>query len=166
MRKLCISLATVVHVILGANLAIAQYTQTNLVADEKGHAVYTDPLLVNGWGLAFFPHGPFWVADAGTGMSTVYGPHGKPLPIAVTIPAAPSLPVGHSRFAYRVGCQYHFGIRYFKGRKIRPRDDSFLTPRTERSAGGTRKLTPITRSPSSTTRQRNPMRFIRVVITV
>jgi uncharacterized protein (TIGR03118 family) len=94
MRKVCISLATVVLVILGTNLAIAQYKQTNLVADEKGHAVYTDPLLVNAWGLAFFPHGPFWVADTGTGMSTVYGPHGKLLPIAATIPAASSLPVG------------------------------------------------------------------------
>jgi uncharacterized protein (TIGR03118 family) len=92
--NLCISLAAVVPVILGANLAVAQYTQTNLVADEKGHAVYTDPVLINAWGLAFFPHGPFWVADTGTGMSTVYGPHGKPLPTAVTIPVAPSQPFG------------------------------------------------------------------------
>jgi uncharacterized protein (TIGR03118 family) len=75
-------------------MATAQYTQTNLVADVKGHAIHTDPVLVNGWGLAFFPHGPFFVADAGTGMATVYGPHGKLLPTAVTIPAAPSQPLG------------------------------------------------------------------------
>ena len=90
MRKVCISLATGVLVILGTNLATAQYTQTNLVADVKGQAIHTDPVLVNAWGLAFFPHGPFWVADTGTGMSTVYGPNGRLLPVAVTIPAAPA----------------------------------------------------------------------------
>jgi uncharacterized protein (TIGR03118 family) len=94
MRKICISLATGVLVILGTNVATAQYTQTNLVADVKGHAIHTDPVLVNAWGLAFFPHGPFWVADAGTGMSTVYGPNGKLFPTAVTIPAAPGQPLG------------------------------------------------------------------------
>jgi uncharacterized protein (TIGR03118 family) len=80
-------------VILGASLANAQYTQTNLVADVKGHALHTDPLLVNAWGLAFFPHGPFFVANAATGMATAYGPNGKLLPTAVTIPVAPGHPV-------------------------------------------------------------------------
>jgi uncharacterized protein (TIGR03118 family) len=94
MRKVCISLATGVLVILATNMATAQYTQTNLVADVKGHAIHTDPVLVNAWGLAFFPHGPFWVVDTGTGMSTVYGPHGKLVPTAVTIPAAPGQPLG------------------------------------------------------------------------
>jgi hypothetical protein len=37
----------------------AQYEQKNLVADRKGHAIHTDPNLINGWGRAFFPHGPF-----------------------------------------------------------------------------------------------------------
>ena len=49
---------------------------------------------MNAWGLAFFPHGPFWVADTGTGMSTVYGPNGELFPTAVTIPAAPGQPLG------------------------------------------------------------------------
>jgi uncharacterized protein (TIGR03118 family) len=80
--------------IFAAKTTIAQYQQKNLVADEKGHAIRTDPHLINGWGLAFFPHGPFWVVDEGTGVSTVYGPHGKPIPLVVTIPAAPSQPFG------------------------------------------------------------------------
>jgi uncharacterized protein (TIGR03118 family) len=88
-----IALSAMFLVIPGARLATAQYTQTNLVADVKGHAIHTDPVLVNAWGLAFFPHGPFWVANAGTGMSTVYGPNGKLLPTAVTIPVAPGQPV-------------------------------------------------------------------------
>jgi uncharacterized protein (TIGR03118 family) len=80
--------------ILGSNTTIAQYKQKNLVADEKGHAIRTDTHLINGWGLAFFPHGPFWVGDEGTGVSTLYGPHGKIIPLVVTIPAAPSQPLG------------------------------------------------------------------------
>jgi uncharacterized protein (TIGR03118 family) len=79
---------------LGATTASAQYKQKNLVADKKGHAIRTDPHLINGWGLAFFPHGPFWVADEGTGVSTVYGRRGKIIPLVVTIPAAPSKPFG------------------------------------------------------------------------
>jgi uncharacterized protein (TIGR03118 family) len=94
MRKVFISLSAMFLLIPGASLATAQYTQTNLVADVKGHAIHTDPVLVNAWGLAFFPHGPFFAADTGTGMSTVYGPNGKLLPTAVTIPAAPAQPLG------------------------------------------------------------------------
>jgi uncharacterized protein (TIGR03118 family) len=80
--------------VFGAKITIAQYKQKNLVSDEKGHAIRTDSHLTNGWGLAFFPHGPFWVADEGTGVSTVYEPHGKPYPLVVTVPAAPSQPFG------------------------------------------------------------------------
>jgi uncharacterized protein (TIGR03118 family) len=81
-------------VIPGPGLAIAQYTQTNLVADVKGHAIHTDPVLVNAWGLAFFPHGPFLIANTGSGLSTAYGPNGKLLSTAVTIPVAPGQPLG------------------------------------------------------------------------
>src|SRR5689334_12233474 len=70
----------------------AQYKQTNLIANEAGHAIHTDPHLINGWGLAFFRHGPFYVADSGTGVATVYGPHGRPMPRVVTIPPAPTQP--------------------------------------------------------------------------
>jgi uncharacterized protein (TIGR03118 family) len=79
---------------LGTKPTNAQYKQKNLVSNAKGHAIHTDPNLINGWGLAFFPHGPFWVADNGTGVSTVYGRHGKPNPLVVTIPAAPGLGIG------------------------------------------------------------------------
>jgi hypothetical protein len=47
MRKVCISLAMVVLVILGTNLAITQYKRTNLVADQTGQAAYTGPLVVS-----------------------------------------------------------------------------------------------------------------------
>ena len=79
---------------LGASSAVAQYEQKNLVSNQTGMAIRTDAQLINGWGLAFFPHGPFWVADEGTGVSTVYGPHDRPIPLVVTIPPAPGQPLG------------------------------------------------------------------------
>jgi uncharacterized protein (TIGR03118 family) len=72
---------------------LSGYIQKNLVSYQPGKAHYTDPNL-NGWGLAFAPDGPFWVADAATGVSTVYDHQGNPLPLVVTIPPAPSQPLG------------------------------------------------------------------------
>jgi len=58
-----------------------------------------DPNLVNPWGLAFNPTGPIWVADNGTGVSTVYTAQGAIIPLVVTVPPAsggtpPSAPTG------------------------------------------------------------------------
>jgi len=70
------------------------YTRLNLVSDIAGVARFTDSNLVNPWGLAFGPTTPFWVADNGAGVSTVYdgGGHGFPVgsPLAVTIPTPTS----------------------------------------------------------------------------
>ena len=66
------------------------YMQTNLVSDGAISAATTDPNLVNSWGLAFFPGVPFWVADNGKGVSTLYDGQGTPepagMPLVVTIP--------------------------------------------------------------------------------
>lgn len=63
------------------------FTQTNLVSDIPGVAISTDPRLVNPWGISFAPTGPFWISDAGTGLSTVYNSAGVPLATPVsTIP--------------------------------------------------------------------------------
>src|SRR5438105_1751103 len=48
------------------------YQQHNLVSDVAGVADHTDPNLVNAWGIAFNPTGPVWIADNGTGLSTLY----------------------------------------------------------------------------------------------
>jgi len=50
-------LATFLASTLGASSAAAQYKQKNLVSNQKGMAIRTDPRLINGWGLAFFPIG-------------------------------------------------------------------------------------------------------------
>jgi uncharacterized protein (TIGR03118 family) len=64
--------------------------QTNLVSDVPGLAQTTDPNLVNAWGITSSSTSPFWVADNGTGVSTLYNGAGQPFPLAsplvVTIP--------------------------------------------------------------------------------
>lgn len=56
------------------------YRQTNLISDIAGVALNTDPNLVNPWGIAVNPHGPIWIADNGTGLSSVVDNNGNPLP--------------------------------------------------------------------------------------
>lgn len=58
----------------------------NLVSDIPGVADRSDSNLVNAWGLALNPAGVFWVADNGTGLSTLYRPDGTILSLVVTIP--------------------------------------------------------------------------------
>lgn len=60
------------------------YTRTDLVSDVPGLAQHTDPNLVNPWGLTI--GNEFWVANNGTGTSTLYDLDGNPLPLVVTIP--------------------------------------------------------------------------------
>jgi uncharacterized protein (TIGR03118 family) len=48
-----------------------------------------DAQLVNGWGVAFNPQGFVWIADNGTGLSTLYDGAGAKNALVVTIPPAP-----------------------------------------------------------------------------
>jgi uncharacterized protein (TIGR03118 family) len=69
-------------------LAHAQaYRQTNLVADQAGHALATDPNLINPWGVAFLPGGAFWISDNGNGLSTLYTGAGTIIPAVFNVPA-------------------------------------------------------------------------------
>ncbi len=66
------------------------FTQTPLVSNIPGRAPTTDPNLVNPWGLDASPSGsaPWWVADNGTGLSTLYNAAGTPSSLVVTVPGA------------------------------------------------------------------------------
>jgi uncharacterized protein (TIGR03118 family) len=85
---LAASAALSLTLIAGSANAV-EFTVTNLVSDGAAPAVTTDPDLVNAWGLARSPTGPFWVSDAGTGLSTIYDGSGAKLGLTVTIPTAP-----------------------------------------------------------------------------
>ena len=62
------------------------YTVTPLVSDQPGVATFTDPNLVNAWGLAASSSSPWWVADNETSVSTLYnGNTGQPQSLVVTV---------------------------------------------------------------------------------
>lgn len=66
--------------------AATTFQITNLVSNGAVPAATMDPNLVNPWGLARSPTGPFWVSDNGTGVSTLYSGSGSKVPLTVTIP--------------------------------------------------------------------------------
>jgi hypothetical protein len=66
------------------------YQATILVSNEAGEAPIQDPLLVNAWGIAASPTSPWWVANNGTGTSTLYRGDGAKVPLEVTVPGAPT----------------------------------------------------------------------------
>jgi len=61
------------------------YQQTNLVSDLPGLAAATDPNLVNPWGLISSGTSPWWVANNGTGTSTLYNGAGVKQALTVTV---------------------------------------------------------------------------------
>jgi hypothetical protein len=83
------------------------YLQHNLVSDKAAAtnpvADHTDPDLLNPWGVAFFPGGPFWISDNGAAKSTLYDGAGNKIALTVVIP-----PRGHqsrSAWAFRHGLE-------------------------------------------------------------
>jgi len=80
------------------------YTRTNLIANKAGYtdsagaAATTDASLVNPWGIAFSPSGPFWIADNGANVATIYdntgAKHGSNINIAMPGSATGGAPSG------------------------------------------------------------------------
>src|SRR5262245_48623807 len=77
----------------------SSYVVHNLVSDGGVPADHKDPDLVNAWGLVFNPTAVAWVANAETGVSTLYDGAGVKQGLVVTIPTPlsgtpPSHPTG------------------------------------------------------------------------
>jgi uncharacterized protein (TIGR03118 family) len=76
------------------------YQRTNLVSDIAGVADFADSNLVNAWGIVNAGDtGPIWIADNGTGVSTLYTGTGIAFPnvttpLVVTIPTPPHSKAG------------------------------------------------------------------------
>src|SRR5580704_13627366 len=100
MQRRAITLAAFLGLamLFGSTAAQAQYEVTNLVSNQAKTARTTDPLLVNAWGLAYGPGGPFWISDEASGWSTLYDANGTKVPLNVLIPTAggdgPGTPTG------------------------------------------------------------------------
>jgi uncharacterized protein (TIGR03118 family) len=64
------------------------YAQHNLVSDGAIPADHTDPNLVNAWGLVSGPTTPWWIADNGTGKSTLFNVATNAIQAVFTVPGA------------------------------------------------------------------------------
>jgi uncharacterized protein (TIGR03118 family) len=74
-------------------LLATSFLQTNLVSSMPGMAAFTDPQLVNPWGISA---GPIWVSDNQSGFSTIYNPTGVKSRLIVTIPNAAGSSFAHA----------------------------------------------------------------------
>lgn len=74
------------------------YSSQVLVSNGSQPAPFTDPNLVNAWGIVFNPTGVVWVNNQGTGKATLYDGNGVPQSLVVTVPGpaagVPSNPTG------------------------------------------------------------------------
>jgi len=70
----------------GSLRAADAYVVRNLVSDIPDLADYTDPNLKGAWGISESSKSPFWISDAATGLSTLYGSNGAVISLVVTIP--------------------------------------------------------------------------------
>jgi uncharacterized protein (TIGR03118 family) len=76
--------------LLSGSAIAQQYHRTDLTANASSVSPSTpkinpDPNLVNAWGLARGTPIPWWVADNGTGLSTLYNASGVPQSLVVKI---------------------------------------------------------------------------------
>jgi uncharacterized protein (TIGR03118 family) len=79
------------------------YVQHNLVSDGFLPADHTDSNLVNSWGLTSLPGSPWWVADNGTSVSTLYNADGTARSLVVSVPNAPTGAVSNTGSSFVVG---------------------------------------------------------------
>lgn len=71
------------------------FTQTDLTANSASvGAANVDPNLINPWGMAFSATSPFWIADQGTNLSTLYSGTGSVNSTVVSIPSSSTPPSG------------------------------------------------------------------------
>jgi uncharacterized protein (TIGR03118 family) len=77
--------------------ADATFRLHRLVSDR------TDPQLVNAWGLAASPGGPWWVSNEARGTSTVYASDGAKQALTVTVAGGPTGVVFNGGKGFAVG---------------------------------------------------------------
>lgn len=92
-RTLC-AISTLSLLCVPVRLLADSYTQTNLVSNVPGMAITTDPNLINPWGVAYSATSPFWVANQGSGVATLYDGAGNKNATVVSIPGSATPPSG------------------------------------------------------------------------
>jgi uncharacterized protein (TIGR03118 family) len=96
----------VLAVIAPSTHATTLFEQTNLVTDNQqalaaegfAPAAFTDPNLINPWGMSASATSPFWVSNQASGTATLYSGQGVPFPagapLVVGMPQSPTPPTG------------------------------------------------------------------------
>jgi uncharacterized protein (TIGR03118 family) len=91
--------------IQGSLWAANGYIVRNLVSDIPDLGDYTDPHLQGAWGISESGSSPFWIADAGSGFSTLYSSSGSVISLVVTVP--PSKTTGATGTGTPTGTVYN-----------------------------------------------------------
>jgi uncharacterized protein (TIGR03118 family) len=92
-RLALVVLASSAAGLLGAGVVAAapgSFAVTPLVSDDGVPGTTADANLVNSWGLAAGPATPWWVADNGTGVSTLYTGGGAKVGLTVAVGDSPT----------------------------------------------------------------------------
>jgi len=90
---LALAVAAVAAAALAGSAPAAEkniYVVHNLVSDQPGQADHTDANLVNAWGLTAGPTSPWWVADNGTDVATIYNASGVASTLVVEVGGGPT----------------------------------------------------------------------------
>ena len=82
--------ALAVGVYVGASRASSGYVVHSLVSDGGVAAPVRDAVLVNGWGLAATPTGPWWTTNEASGTSALYSGDGRKQSLTVSVPGGPT----------------------------------------------------------------------------
>ena len=95
--RICSEWMVALWVTASASAAIAgepQFEQVNLVSDQPGHAKFTDPNLINPWGIARSPDptppSEWWSANNGSNTATLYLGDGTAESLIVETPVNPT----------------------------------------------------------------------------
>jgi uncharacterized protein (TIGR03118 family) len=83
MRRLAVVLLSFAPAVIASQIG---FVQTNLASDVPGLAEFTDPDLVNAWGMGASGASPVWIGANGTGKSVLYDGAGVKQGLVVTIP--------------------------------------------------------------------------------
>ena len=92
--------AAVVLAARGSGASANRYAARTVASDGGVPAAHRDPLLVNTWGLAASPTGPWWTTNEARGTSTLYAGDGRKQLLTVSVPGGPT------------GVAYYGGARF------------------------------------------------------
>jgi uncharacterized protein (TIGR03118 family) len=97
-----VAAAAVAFALAAAAAASGSFAVTPLVSDNGVPKTTPDANLVNSWGLTASPTGPWWVADNGKGVSTLYTGDGSKLGLTVTVGDAPTGVVANTTTGFKL----------------------------------------------------------------